>query len=215
MPRENPNTLGSKYGRWLVIGKAKSKGGTRWLCRCECGNERVISFNSLSNNRSKSCGCLNTEMILERAKKSKGHSKHPLYFIWKGMLRRCFNPNSHAWNQYGGRGITVSEEWLDFEAFASDMGLTVSGMSLERKDNDGPYSKNNCRWATAREQGINRRSCRFVEIDGGKMCVAEAARTYGIAARTVYARLAMGWDPIHAIKVPVSRSDNWMKYKRK
>jgi hypothetical protein len=117
---------------------------------------------------------------------------HPLYGIWQGMRRRCLNPNAKQWNDYGGRGITICERWNSFHAFVQDMGPRPAGYTLERTDNDGPYSPENCRWATRREQMQNRRRSVFITVEGITYPAAELARKVGVDYLTIRSRVDRG-----------------------
>ncbi len=119
------------------------------------------------------------------------------------MLQRCTNPSKKSYAGYGGRGIKVCERWLDsFDAFLADMGPRTSpGHSLDRIDNDGPYSPENCRWATRKEQCRNRRSNRLVIYDGTEMPLVEAAERAGLSYQLAYQRLLRGWTPEEALEV--------------
>jgi len=108
------------------------------------------------------------------------------------MRQRCTNPNDASYPNYGGRGIFVCERWLDFENFLADMGERPEGMSLDRVDNDGPYSPANCRWATRTEQSRNTRRNRYVEVKGKRMLLADAARLLGISGGHATYRLQRG-----------------------
>lgn len=110
------------------------------------------------------------------------------------MLSRCSNPTDPRYESYGGRGITVCERWLDIKAFVEDMGLPPEGMSLERIDNDGPYSPQNCRWATRREQQNNTRATRRVIHEGQVITVSNLARKLGLSHSTILSRLKRGYS---------------------
>lgn len=146
---------GQRFGRLLVLEKAKKNKTEKikWKCRCDCGNERVVLAASLRGGKTKSCGCL----LKEGSHKTHGKSHTPEYKIWAGMIQRCTNPKTDNYKHYGGRGITVCERWRNsFEAFYEDMGHRPSKLhSVERINNDGNYEPDNCKWATKRKQSQN------------------------------------------------------------
>jgi hypothetical protein len=156
MPRLNPMPKDSTFDRWTVI-EAGTSGVRTVLCRCECGTEKRVGVDNLRKGRSRSCGCIRREQVIER-NTSHGQSQTSEYWIWKAMIQRCTNPRDQRWNDYGGRGITVCKRWRDsFEAFYADMGPRPAGLTLERVNNDEGYSPENCKWATYEEQSRNQR----------------------------------------------------------
>lgn len=201
------NEQGNKYGRLTVIKRADKTGRVYWLCQCDCGNKTEVASQYLRNGRTQSCGCLQRELASER-RTSHGMSSSALYFIWQGIRDRCFNPNSDSYKNYGERGITMCERWSEsFEAFASDMGEPSKGMTIERIDNDGDYSPENCRWASRQEQVRNTRHNRMITFDGQTMCMSEWAEKTGISYSAISQRLnRLGWSVDRALTTPNRRT---------
>lgn len=208
-----------RYGRWTVISKAgpKSRSGVKWIFRCDCGAERAVIRNDVLAGRSKSCGCLSREVTSTIAKSwtwKHGLEGQPEYRIWVDMRRRCHQPHRPDYHRYGGRGIVVCDQWrlgvgnlTGFEIFYRDMGKRPSpSHTMERENNDGPYSPDNCEWALRGQQGRNRRNNHLIEIDGESVTLAEAAERFGINARTLRSRIVDGaWDPKLAVTTPLKR----------
>lgn len=137
-----------------------------------------------------------------------GLSGSAYYKAWAGMVQRCTNPKNAKWPRYGARGITVCDRWLDFENFRSDMGDRPAGMTIDRKDNDGNYEPENCRWATQQQQGNNRGNNRLVVLDGKQMTLSDAARKAGIRPSTLSARIRSGWSFDRAVHQPTTNARN-------
>ena len=152
---------GKKFGRLQLLHfNGMSDGRQKWFCRCDCGVELVRDLHLVSTGHTASCGCLAREAIVSR-NLIHGHSVRgrptPEFVTWGHMLQRCRNPNCRDYPSYGGRGITVCERWLKFQNFFQDMGKRPHGLTLERKDNEGGYSPDNCCWATQSDQNRNQR----------------------------------------------------------
>ena len=154
---------GHKIGRWTVVERANNKGSqTHWRCVCECGEEKSVAGGNLRKGLSLSCGCFHHELLANRNEKH-GLSKERLYFVWKTINQRCKSPKSKSWENYGGRGIGICERWDSktengYLNFKNDMSPhQAKPFSVDRINNDGDYTPENCRWATPSQQRNNQR----------------------------------------------------------
>jgi hypothetical protein len=130
----------------------------------------------------------------QKAKRSKENPEWRAWSTWQAMLNRCRNPNVNGYENYGGRGISVCERWLEFQPFYSDMGAPPKGASIDRIDNNGNYEPGNCRWATRKEQSTNRRNRREITHAGITMSLTEWARQLGVPRRLLQVRMDRGWN---------------------
>lgn len=158
---------GDRYNRLTIIEEVESRGKIRirfFKCKCDCGNHTIVSLRNLRRGITKSCGCYNIESL----KKNKTKHSHTInkimsseYISWCSMKQRCYNPNRKNYKNYGGRGITICDEWLNsFENFYKDMGKRPEGTTIDRINPNGNYEPSNCRWSTKKEQNMNRRNVR-------------------------------------------------------
>lgn len=167
MPRWIEVASGTRFGKLAVISETRGTIDSRgynqrhFQCLCDCGKTTRVSLCHLRSGHTTSCGCLNKKHGNASGKKTRE------YQAWCAMHARCKNPKHPAFASYGGRGICVSDEWNDFSVFLRDMGKRPEGRSLDRINNDGPYAKDNCRWATVAQQNNNRRK-RKVTIQSPK-----------------------------------------------
>lgn len=201
------NLVGQRFGRLVAIERFKGddkKDYTRWVCLCDCGNQKIIARASLRNGETQSCGCLQKEDV-SRRQKTHGKSRTKEYYSWRNMLRRCYDVNSVGYENYGGRGISVCNDWHIFENFLADMGLKPEGYSIERIDNDGNYEKNNCKWATKQEQNSNTRQNRIITYNNKTQTLEAWARELNISSQTLSKRLDAWNDVEKAFTTPVRK----------
>lgn len=202
--------IGKKFGLRTVLSVSPDRGGRRRtmiVVRCACGTEQTVRREVLKHTTS--CGCENRERYGRLTHgHTTGYSQTAEYICWKSMKERCLNSHNKRFLRYGGRGITVCSRWLDsFDNFLSDMGLRPSRRhTIERNDNDGNYEPGNCRWATAKEQGRNRRNNISVIYNGKLELIIDLSIRYGIKYQTMRYRLVnLGWSPEKAVEIPVQR----------
>lgn len=186
--REMSSLVGEKFGKLTVVEETKNNRGEKaWLCKCDCGSNQVVKTWPLKNGKVSSCGC--------GWKKRHGLSTHPLYNKMRNMKKRCYNPNSKDYKDYGARGIKICKEWLDdfntFYDWAIESGWK-DGLTIDRIDVDGDYEPSNCQWQTRAEQNRNQRKTKYVEINGDSKLLGDWAKQYGLAPSAVWSRYNRG-----------------------
>jgi hypothetical protein len=208
MGRATPDLTGQVFARWTVLSRAQSNaaGSAYWKCRCVCGVERDVRSHTLVHGKSDSCGCLAAELSSERWIGQKystihGMANSKVNMVWNAMVGRCHNPNNPSYENYGGRGITVSDEWREFANFYRDMG-EPNGLTLERLDNDKGYSKDNCVWETRTKQARNTRTNVIYEINQDRRCLAEWVEKFNLDYLKTWQALARGETLDTLIKLP-------------
>lgn len=188
---------GQQFHRLCVISESAPKNGkTQWECRCVCGSVVVVSTAHLARKKDpvKSCGCLRRENT-SALRKTHGCSHMAEYSAWLNLHSRCFDTKNKSYFRYGGRGITVAQEWASFDNFLADMGLKPTPEhSIERKDNNEGYSKDNCIWAIRKTQQRNMRSNRLITYQGVQYTLAALAEFLELPTPTVRYRLNAGWS---------------------
>lgn len=191
---------GQTFGRLTALGPVSlSKYGRyEWHCRCQCGAELIVAGECLRRGSTQSCGCLQKERT-GNATRTHGLRSHPLYRSWDDMIRRCTNPKRREYKNYGGRGITAYEGWLDSPQPFLDYVMSLpdcgtENYTLDRIDNSLGYLPGNLRWASKTIQQRNMRSNRLLTHNGKTQCVAAWAEELGINGRTLRSRLNAGWS---------------------
>lgn len=194
-------TIGSKFGKLTIVGEPVSRNGRYWPCRCDCGGEASVSVSDLNKRAITNGGCSKCF----RVKHGHGKSSDATYSKYQAMRQRCENDKHKSYAVYGGRGIKICNHWVNFANFLTDMGECPSDKhSIERKNSDGNYEPDNCKWATVTEQANNKRSNVKVEIDGMKFSsLKRAADHFGISYGVVRGRLARGNSIEVSLKSPI------------
>lgn len=204
-------SVGTRFGRLIIVSEASqhvTESGKKvrmFNVQCDCGNTRTVRLIGLTEGTTRSCGCLKLELFTESVK-THGLSSSKEYRAFHHMLERCYQQTTAQFKDYGGRGITVSDDWLNggFERFIHDMGLAPSLQhSLDRIDTNKGYSAENCRWATSKSQNRNKRCNRLITFNGETKCLAEWAELRGIKYITLLQRLKRGWNIQKALITPV------------
>lgn len=204
---------GQSFGRWTTVGERFSRprahdGAREWFirCRCVCGAERDVRVAQLINGHSGGCGCVHVGTLIHGQSGVKNRTR--LYRIWYGMKQRCSNPRHDSFADYGGRGVTVCEEWtpafLPFLEWARASGYADT-LELDRIDNSGPYAPTNCRWVTSKQNKRNTRRSVHVEAFGERKCLTDWAddpRCTVTKATIRYRMVRMGWSAERAISAP-------------
>ena len=206
---------GMKFSRLTVIERAddyiKPSGEhvPMWKCKCECGNDCVKNQYNLIEGYTSSCGCIRIENTI-KAHKIHGETNSKLYRVWENIKKRCYDPNATGYNHYGGRGISMCDEWKDsyvtFREWALQHGYQFNAdrkeCTIERINVDGNYCPENCKWANMKEQGNNKRNNRIIKIDELSLTVPQWAERMGVDPRLIHCRLNRGWNEYDAVMIP-------------
>lgn len=197
---------GRRFDKWEVIKRGENiSGKPGWLCRCECGTLKTVSGSNLRSGLSRNCGCVRQEKLEER-NTTHGGCGTRIYRIWCLIKERTTNKNTPAYRWYGERGISMCQEWQDFETFrvwAESNGYEAD-LTIDRIDNNGNYEPSNCRWVTQEQQANNTRKNRMLTNNGETHTVSEWARITGIKRSTISNRINRdGWEIEKALTTPV------------
>lgn len=199
------------FDRWCVVSRRLElkrpgvKIRNRWLCKCKCGTQRVIREDQLKSGETRSCGCLQRELMSKRFR-THGLSESLTFKSWTNMWSRCTSPR---YKRYHGRGIQVDAKWTSFEQFLKDMGPRPSVQySIERRDNNGHYCKSNCYWATKVEQAGNTSKTRLFTFQGKSKTLPQWSRDLDIKLSTLRGRWRKGWT-VDAIFTTPIQENQW------
>lgn len=211
------DVIGQRFGQLVVIGETESKvhpNGRRtrmMICKCDCGNEKVVSIESLRSGHTISCGCYREKRRVE-ANITHGLRHSRLYDTYQHMKGRCYNPNDKRYYRYGARGIKICDEWMGENGFITFYNWAMANgyddsLTIDRIDNNGNYEPSNCRWATYKEQENNMSRNVYYECNGESHTVSEWSDITGIDKNRIYSRIKSGWSIEDAItKPPVDNS---------
>ena len=202
--RLREDLTGQRFGSLVVLGVANNEyNNVTWHCICDCGKTIDVRSCNLKDGSTKSCGCLKNKMA-SQINKAHGYShKERLYGVWQGMRERCNNPNTNASKNYHDRGITICEEWNDYEAFRSwsfqngyNPTLPTSECTIDRIDNSKGYSPDNCRWVSARDQALNCQRNTRITYDGKTLTYSEWEDETGIPQKIIRQRIVVNRWPV-------------------
>jgi hypothetical protein len=202
---------GRRFGRLTVVKRVPNLPGsrlTRWECKCDCGNITHTSRANLLHGHSTSCGCYARELITGNTyRETHNQSYTRLYHIWQSMKQRCYDKNDNAYKWYGRRGITVCNEWMEYENFqkwAVTNGYK-NNLTIDRINVNGNYESTNCRWATTKEQNRNKTNNRIIKCKGEKHCMGYWSEKLNIPMNTILNRLNRGCTPEEALNTNYKR----------
>ena len=193
--------IGSVFNNLTIVDHTnKIDSRESYLCKCVCGNYTRVILRDLKNNHTKSCGCYTKY----RNPSSVNGKRNRIYTIWIGIKTRCLNITSDSYNNYGGRGITICEEWLDFDNFAdwSKENGYRDDLTIDRINNDGNYEPINCRWINSKNQQNNKRNTIYLTINNETKPLSIWCEEYNIDRKRVSGRIRLGWDPLIALTKP-------------
>lgn len=203
---------GNRFDRLIVIKLVDRDkwNNIRWLCLCDCGEKTIVQMGHLKSGHTKSCGCFMKDKATIHGY-SKRNKKDRTHQSWESMIKRCTKSNHKFWKHYGGRGIKVCERWLNsFNDFLEDMGERPPGLTIEREDNDKGYYKENCRWATRKQQMRNTRRNILITFNNKIQTMIEWSEETGIAYTTLVARISRyKWSIGRALTTPVKKGANY------
>lgn len=211
--RSYEDLTGMTFGKLHVLYREGKGQSAKWVCNCDCGNIAKVTTGNLKHGNVRSCGCLARELSSQRAT-THGDTHTRLYRIWGGMRRRCYEEQNKDYPRYGGRGISVCDEWADYQSF-KDWSINNGYndyLTIDRIDVNGPYCPDNCRWIDTKAQNNNRRSNRMIDYNGESMTLSQWSERTGIPPKTLRYRLEAGWEIADALAIPVSHNNRLVKH---
>lgn len=181
---------GKRFGKLVCLKRIKDNKITKYVCHCDCGNEKTVESGHLVAGSTNSCGCLRKGI-----NKTHGMTNTRPYHIWRGLSARCNNKNNKDYHKYGGRGITVSQKWNTFSGFWEEMKSGYAeNLQIDRINNNGDYCKENCRWVSNKINSRNTRANVFISFNGKSACLQEWSEITGILRETLADRIKRGWS---------------------
>ncbi len=206
----NSDVVDLVFGRLTVLELLPKEGSNRrCLCLCLCGEITEVQWKSIQQGATKSCGCLMKEAVSARRWKhgittSVGtEAQKRTFTVWAGMRARCYNPNNKRYHVYGARGITIDPAWDEFAVFLADMGPAPKGYSIERENNDKPYTKGNCHWLPRGKQSQNRQNTIWVRYQDQDWCFKRLCEFLGLKYLKTWKRYVQyGWELYAALDLP-------------